>query len=117
MRTTLVILKSLVLSFLLASSAFAAEKVNINTADAAALDRVLIGVGPSKADAIIAYRKSHGAFHSADQLAGVKGIGLATIEKNRDRIVVGGVVSSTPGLPAKPAAKTTASTPARPVSR
>ena len=34
------------------------------------------------------YRKANGAFRGADQLASVKGIGLATIEKNRDRIVV-----------------------------
>jgi competence protein ComEA len=115
MKNIFVVLKTLVLSALLASSAFAAEKVNINTADAASLDRVLIGVGPSKAEAIIVYRKQNGAFRSADQLAGVKGIGLATVEKNRDRIVLGGVApapaKATPGkaVAAKPAtAKTKA---------
>lgn len=104
MKNLFVVLKTLALSAMLATSAFAAEKVNINTADAASLDRVLIGVGPSKAEAIVMYRKQNGAFRSADQLAGVKGIGLATIEKNRDRIVVGGV-SATPAKPvaAKPA--------------
>lgn len=91
-------LKALALSALLATSAFAAEKVNINTADAATLDRVLVGVGPSKAQAIVAYRKQHGAFRSADQLANVKGIGLATIEKNRGSIMLG-------AAPAKPAGK------------
>lgn len=79
-----------VLSLVLAGSAFAADKVNINTADAATIDRVLLNVGPSKAEAIVAYRKAHGAFRSAEQLAEVKGIGLAIVEKNRDRIVVGG---------------------------
>ena len=88
--------KSLVLSLLLAgslfsASAFAAEKVNINTADVATLDRVLLNIGPAKATAIVAYRKTNGAFRSAEQLALVKGIGLKTIEKNRDRIVVAGV--------------------------
>ena len=83
-------LTTLALSLLLAGSAFAAERVNINTADAATIDRVLLNVGASKADAIVAYRKAHGAFRSAEQLALVKGIGLKTIEKNRDRIVVGG---------------------------
>ncbi len=78
-----------VLSLVLAGSAFAADKVNINTADAATIDRVLLNVGPSKAEAIVAYRKAHGAFRSADQLALVKGIGLRTVEKNRERIVVG----------------------------
>jgi competence protein ComEA len=91
MNKFLMLAKTLLLSVLLMGSAFAAEKVNINTADATSLDRVLIGVGPSKAEAIVLYRKQNGAFKSADQLTGVKGIGLATIEKNRDRIVVGAV--------------------------
>jgi len=101
MKNLFLIVKTLVLSALLASSAFAAEKVNINTADAATLDRVLIGIGPSKAEAIVVYRKQNGAFRSADQLASVKGIGLATIEKNRDRILLGGVAPAT--APAKAA--------------
>lgn len=83
------LIRSLVLSLLLVGSAFASEKVNINTADAATLDRVLLNVGPSKAEAIVAHRKANGPFRSAEQLALVKGIGLKTIEKNRDRIVVG----------------------------
>ena len=91
MKNLFAIVKALALSALLATSAFAAEKVNINTADAASLDRVLIGVGPTKAEAIVAFRKQNGAFRSADQMVGVKGIGLATIEKNRDRIMLGGV--------------------------
>ena len=90
MKSIALIAKSLLLSLLVAGSAFAAEKVNINTADAATLDQVLLNVGPSKARAIVEYRKANGAFRSAEQLALVKGIGLATIEKNRDRIVVGG---------------------------
>jgi len=97
------IAKSLSLSLLLATSllsagAFAADKaslhgtdkVNLNTADAATIDRVLLNVGPSKAQAIVDYRKEHGAFKSPEQLALVKGIGLKTVEKNRDRIVLGG---------------------------
>ena len=100
LNTSFLVLKGFALSALLATSAFAAEKVNINTADAPTLDRVLIGVGPSKAEAIVVYRKAHGAFKSADMLAEVKGIGLATIGKNRDRIVLTG--ASTPA--ASPAA-------------
>ena len=109
MKKIALMLKSLFLSALLVSSAFAAgERVNINTADAATLDRVLIGVGPSKAEAIVLYRKANGAFRSADQLASVKGIGLATVEKNRDRIVVGGAAAPSPARagvarPARPA--------------
>jgi competence protein ComEA len=94
------------LSLALAGSALAAEKVNINTADAATLDRVLVNVGPSKAEAIVAYRKQNGAFRSAEQLAQVQGIGLKTVEKNRDLIMLGG------GAPAaKPVAKAPAAAP------
>jgi competence protein ComEA len=93
------LLSTLALTFVLAGSAFAAEKVNINTADAATLDRVLINVGPAKAQAIVAYRKQHGAFRSAEQLAQVQGIGLKTVEKNREMILVGGAAPA-----AKPAA-------------
>lgn len=88
MQSLKAILAPLLLSLLIAGSAFASEKVNINTADAATLDRVLVNVGPAKAEAIVAYRKQNGAFRSPEQLALVKGIGLKTVEKNRDRIVV-----------------------------
>ncbi len=84
------VLKSLLLSLALSASALAAGGVNINTADANALDTALVGVGPAKAQAIVEYRQANGPFKSADQLAQVKGIGPATVEKNRDRIEVGG---------------------------
>lgn len=92
---------TLLLSLAFAGSAFAEEKVNLNTADAATIDRVLLNIGPAKAQAIVDYRKEHGAFRTAEDLALVKGIGLKTIEKNRDRIVVG---PARPVAP-KPAAK------------
>jgi len=110
MKKIALVMKTLILSVAL-SAALAglahaggtAERVNINTADAATLDRVLVNVGPSKAEAIVAYRKANGAFRSADQLASVKGIGLATIEKNRDRIVVAGGAAPAPAGKAAPA--------------
>ncbi|HTA66297.1 MAG TPA: helix-hairpin-helix domain-containing protein [Xanthomonadaceae bacterium] len=71
-----------------------AQKVNINTADADALHKSLVNIGPSKAAAIVAYRKQHGAFHTADELTQVKGIGLKTIEKNRSYIVIGSVAAA-----------------------
>ena len=70
------LLSTLVLSLALAGAAIAGETVNINSADAATLDRVLVNIGPSKAQAIVEYRKAHGAFRSAEQLAEVKGVGL-----------------------------------------
>lgn len=84
------------LSLLLAGAAWATEKVNINTADAATLDRVLVNVGPAKAEAIVAHRKEHGAFRSVEQLAMVKGIGLRTVELNRDRIELGAAPARRP---------------------
>lgn len=92
---------SLLLSLAFVASAFAEEKVNINTADAATIDRVLVNVGPSKAEAIVEYRKQNGAFKSAEQLAMVKGIGLKTVEKNRDRITVGAAPERKPAKPTR----------------
>ena len=81
------LLKSAVLAFAFCASAFAGP-VNINTADAATLAAALNGVGMAKAEAIVAHREQHGPFKSADQLAEVKGIGLKTVEKNRELIQV-----------------------------
>ncbi len=103
MKSFKLIANSLLLSLLLMGSALAGDKVNINTADAATLDRVLVNIGPAKAEAIVAYRKANGAFRSAEQLALVKGVGLKTIEKNRDRIMVG--AATAPRKPGKPVAK------------
>ena len=106
MNKIALMLRSILLSALLAGGALAAETVDINAADAATLDRVLNGVGPSKAEAIVAHRKQHGAFKSADELAEVKGIGLSTIELNRDRIKIGaGTRTAAPAAPAKPKPK------------
>ena len=104
-----VMLKSLVLALVLAGNALAADKVNINTADAAELDRVLVNVGPSKAQAIIEYRQANGPFKSVEELALVKGIGLNTVERNRELIEVGAGKA-----PAKTAATPAA---AKPVER
>ena len=94
---------TLLLSLAFAGSAFAAEKVNLNTADAATIDRVLLNVGPAKAQAIVDYRKKNGAFRTPEDLARVKGSGLKTVEKNRDRIVVGPARAAAPAP--KPAAR------------
>jgi competence protein ComEA len=108
MKSFATLLQTLILSLVLMGSAFAAEKVNVNTADAATLDRVLLNIGPAKAEAIVAHRKANGPFRSLEQLALVKGIGLKTVEKNRDRIVVAGGAPAAPRKPvatARPAAK------------
>jgi competence protein ComEA len=65
-----------------------AGKVNINTAPAEVLAAELVGIGLSKAQAIVSYRTHNGAFKSADELAEVKGVGEKTVEKNREFILV-----------------------------
>ena len=112
MKPSIFRFKPLLLSLLLcAGAAMASEPVDINSADAAQLDKVLIGVGAAKAEAIIEYRKANGPFKSAEELAMVKGIGLSTVEQNRDRIELR--TGATPAR--KPAAATAA--PAKPVAR
>jgi competence protein ComEA len=58
--------------------------VNINTADAAALDQ-LPGIGPVLAQRIIEWRNGHGRFASVDELMDIPGIGSTLIAKIRDR--------------------------------
>lgn len=80
---------------MLASPLFAADKVNINEADKATLAESLHNVGPAKAEAIVNYREKHGDFESIEALVEVKGIGLATVEDNRDVMTVGESVQGT----------------------
>jgi len=88
MKTIKLLLASLLLSLAMTGAVNANDTVDINTADAATLARVLHNVGPAKAEAIIAWREENGAFKSIEQLAQVKGIGLTTVEHNRERIVL-----------------------------
>lgn len=105
MKTFVNIFKAAALSLLLASSAFAADKVDINTADATALETGLIGIGSAKAAAIVEYRTTNGPFKSPEELAMVKGIGLRTVEQNRERIELRATAAA--GKPAAAPAKTT----------
>lgn len=80
----------LALALSLSLPALAATPVNVNTADAVTIAKSLDGVGPSKARAIVAYRKAHGRFKHVEDLAKVKGIGKATLKHNRKDIRLGG---------------------------
>jgi competence protein ComEA len=65
-----------------------ADPVDINSADAETLAGSIDGVGTQKAIAIIEYRKANGPFSSVEDLANVQGIGMKTIDRNRDRLTV-----------------------------
>lgn len=62
-------------------------RVNLNTADLAALD-TLPGVGPATAAKIVAWREQHGRFASVEDLLDVSGIGEAKFEGLRDLVTV-----------------------------
>ena len=66
--------------------AFAA--LNINTATQSELEAVK-GLGPTKAQSIIAYREANGNFKSVDDLDKVKGFGKASIDKIKGDLSVG----------------------------
>lgn len=73
---------------LFAQSKGSVEKVNINTASAAELEK-LPQVGPKIAQRIIDYRKESGSFKRVEDLMKVKGIGEKTFAKLKDLITVG----------------------------
>jgi competence protein ComEA len=59
--------------------------VNINTATQEELE-TLPGIGPTKARAIIEYRREKGPFQTPDELQEVSGIGPKTWEGLKDRV-------------------------------
>lgn len=67
------------------------QPVNINQATASQL-ATLSGIGPKKAQDIVAYRAAHGPFKTVDDLTHVKGIGAKSLvrleAKNPGRLVV-----------------------------
>ncbi|MFN3162514.1 MAG: ComEA family DNA-binding protein [Pseudohongiellaceae bacterium] len=64
------------------------SQLDINKADAAAIAAALDGVGLVKARDIVAYREMFGSFQAVEELLEVKGIGTATVERNRHRILI-----------------------------
>jgi competence protein ComEA len=60
--------------------------ININTASAAEL-QTLPGIGEAYARRIIEYREAHGPFAGPEAIMDVSGIGPATYERIKDRII------------------------------
>lgn len=89
------------LSLLWAASVGAAS-VDLNRASQAELES-LPGIGPAKAEAILAYRRQHGPFRRIEDLQRVSGFGPATVNRLRPDLRVGPVtrapVSPAPLLP------------------
>jgi competence protein ComEA len=92
---------ALALSIAMALPALAATPVNVNQADAQTIATSLDGIGTSKAEAIVAYRKAHGPFKSVDELGNVKGVGQKTLARNRDAIRLSGATPAAKAAPAK----------------
>ncbi len=81
-------------SLLLALPAFAA--VDLNTASQAELETVK-GIGPTKAKAIIEFRKKNGNFKSVDDLDKVPGFGKKTVDSVKKDISVGNATAAAAG--------------------
>ena len=79
---------TLIATSMLAFTTWAAGPVNINSASAEEISESLKGIGLSKAELIVEYRKTHGSFTHVDELVNVKGVGLRTIDKNRGMILL-----------------------------
>ncbi len=87
---------ALAMSFGAPSLLWAATPVNINQATASVIAKSLDGIGKSRAQAIVDWRGAHGPFKKADDLRHVKGIGKATIERNRSAILLTDDTAATP---------------------
>ena len=66
----------------------AGAPLNVNTADATALEQ-LPGIGPALAAAIVEHRRQSGPFTMVDELVEVSGIGPVKLEQIRPLATVG----------------------------
>lgn len=66
----------------------APPRLNVNTATAEELAVGIIGVGDKVAARIVAFREKHGPFARLEDLTRVRGIGIAIVEAQADRLTV-----------------------------
>ena len=71
----------------LSPAPWAADTVNLNTADKALLMSIK-GIGARRAEQIIDYRQQNGAFESVQELTHIRGIGQAFVDRNKDVLTV-----------------------------
>lgn len=67
-------------------------KLNINTATSEQL-QLLPGVGPAKADRVVAFRKANGAFKRVKDLRRVKGFGYKSLQKLEKYLATSGATT------------------------
>ena len=65
-----------------------AQPININQANVEEIAENLQQIGMVKAQAIVDYREEHGEYQGIEQLLQVRGIGVSTLELNKDLIVL-----------------------------
>ncbi len=80
----------------LASFSTSAETVNLNKANAAALQHYLSGVGEVKSKNIIKYRQEHKKFKKIEEIKEVKGIGNVIYNKIKSSLSLTKGVTTAP---------------------
>jgi competence protein ComEA len=104
LATFLPVIGGIALSSLASAGAAAAATkriegvVNLNTAPPGVL-ALLPGVGPSKAESIVAYRNKR-PFRTVDELVRIKGIGRKMVRALRPHLAVSGPITAQLGRPA-----------------
>ena len=73
-----------------------AARIDLNRASVLELTR-LPGIGEKRAQAIVAFRESHGGFQSVTQLLRIKGIGRAMLRKLRLLVTIANDSALPPG--------------------
>ncbi|MED3088097.1 helix-hairpin-helix domain-containing protein [Bacillus toyonensis] len=71
----------------LATSSKGEGKVQINAASKEQLEKIT-GIGSRKAESILKYREEHGPFQKIEDLLKIDGIGVKSLEKIKDQIII-----------------------------